>query len=213
VGELHVDCARRPRGTGDLARRLEDGTVEFFGRAGDEVRVRGFRFNPSMSRLEAALEQHPAVLAALACWDAASASLVVQLVAGRAQLPTARELDRWARERMSEAFLPARYVAVDALPLRADGSPDRSAPLAGRPLEHAVCDRRVAKELTRIWRKVLGQRRIGPHDDFFLLGGDLVRALEVAWRARDAGLDVVPGHLGLAPTIALLTEVLAEDAT
>jgi non-ribosomal peptide synthetase component F/acyl carrier protein len=226
VGELHLGGPGVAGGeaglvpTGDRARRRADGVIEVFGRIADEVRFRGFRLNPVLHDLEGALASHPGVAAAAATWDAASETLVACLVPRRAQPPEPRELDRWLQQHMRDWVLPRRYVAVDAVPRRADGSPDRAALGAGAAPGRVLGDdparsaprSRTEKQLAAIFKKVLDRREVGVHESFFALGGALIDGVEAIERARAAGLSLTPPDLMLRPTIAELAEMADERA-
>jgi non-ribosomal peptide synthetase component F/acyl carrier protein len=214
VGELWIEGTGIERtGTGDLARRRFDGTIEVFGRAHDEIRFKGFRLNPIIHDLEAALAAHPGVAAAAATWDPGSESLTAHLVPRRAQPPDPRELDRWLQERMRDWVLPARYVVLDAVPLRADGTPDRAALAArtgGTPLGEDPGrgpQSRTEKKLVAIWKRVLDRRDVGVRESFFAIGGDLARGVEMLERARAEGIALEPPDLMLRPTIAELAQL------
>ncbi|MET0396914.1 MAG: amino acid adenylation domain-containing protein, partial [Longimicrobiaceae bacterium] len=115
--------------TGDRARWLAGGELEYLGRIDQQVKVRGFRVEPG--EVETALRAHPAVrdVVATACPDGRA---VVQLVAyhlpadGTAR-PTAAELRAWLRERLPDYMIPAAFVALDAFPLTPSGKVDRRA--------------------------------------------------------------------------------------
>jgi non-ribosomal peptide synthetase component F/acyl carrier protein len=199
--------------TGDLARRRPDGTLELLGRIADQVRFHGFRLNPCMQALEATLAAHPGVAAAATGWDAATATLTAYVVPRRGVPPDVAELDLWVQGRMEDWVLPARYVAVESVPLRPDGSPDREAlargggePLGPDPARGALASR-TEKKLQAIWKKVLGRRQIGANDSFYTLGGDLIRGVEMMERARRAGIAVSPEDLMVRPTIAELAAI------
>jgi non-ribosomal peptide synthetase component F/acyl carrier protein len=226
VGEVHVagcgivagegtvadPLADEPRAamarTGDLGRRRPDGTVELLARADDEVRFRGFRLNATLTEIEAALVRHPAVRAAAACWDGATASVVAFAIPAAAGLPDRDELARWLRRTAPDGIPPVRCVPIEALPARADGSVDRAL-LAQTASEHAAHDASrggsrtsVERKLAGIWRKLLGRRRIGVQESFFELGGDLYLGVELIGRANDAGLRLSMDDLLRDPTIA-----------
>lgn len=220
IGELRLAGPGVARGgpleTGDLARRGTDGTIEVFGRLADEIRFRGFRLTLCLHDLEVVLAAHPGVAAAAGFWDERDETLVACLVPRRAQPPEPQELDRWLQEHMRDWVLPRRYLAVEAIPLRADGSPDRAA-LARQDGQTLGDDpRRTApqtateKQLVAIWRQVLGRRDVGVHENLFALGGMLIDGVEAAERARAAGIPLHEPDLMLRPTIAELAALADE---
>jgi len=198
--------------TGDVARRRADGALELAGRAADELRWRGERLGPILVALETALAAHPGVEAAATAWVPAQEALAACVVPRRAEAPDRAQLDAWLQRTMEDWILPAAYVAVDAIPLRADGLPDRDALAAHPAVAHTLtaaagAEPRTPSErrLAEIWSRVLGVRRPGAHDNFFAHGGDLARGVELVERARGAGLRLEPGDVMYRPTIAELS--------
>ena len=219
VGELcltadaeKADGARRIR-TGDLGCEESEGAFVFLGRRSDERRFRGFPLTASMELLDAELSAHPDLREGAVCWDAGTSSLVACVVPAGGQEATSGSLDSWIRGREVAWLLPAHYVAVERLPRRADGSPDRCALSAlldaghGKALASARHGGRTERQLTRIWKKLLNRRHVDPWDNFFVLGGDLVLGVEMAVRAQRAGIDVTPAMLFTAPTVSELLEL------
>lgn len=211
AGALVLDDGGGPIATGDLARRTADGTLEFVGRAQDELRWRGVRLAPILDDLEQALARHPAVQAAAACWAPEDEALVACLVPRRAEAPDRAQLDEWLQRTMADWILPACYVAVETIPLRPDGLPDRRALAAAPAVPRALAELRAAqprsateRKLAAAWERVLGVRRAGVHDNFFAAGGTLVDGVELTERACAAGVPVKPGDIILRPTIAEL---------
>jgi non-ribosomal peptide synthetase component F/aryl carrier-like protein len=212
VGELELDDgAARPLRTSDLARRRADGALELVGRADDELRWRGVRLRPILLDLESALAGHPGVQAAAACWEPEHEALVACVVPRRAELPGRGQLDEWLQHTMTDWILPAAYVSLDAIPLRADGLPDRRALAAAPAVTRAIAEEADAeprsateRKLAVAWKQVLGVRQPGAHDNFFAAGGNLIRGLELVERAREAGVAIEPGDVMYRPTIAAL---------
>jgi amino acid adenylation domain-containing protein len=208
--------------TGDLARYLPDGNIEYLGRLDDQVQIRGVRIEPG--EVEATLDKHPGVRenAVVAGDDGrGNTRLVAHIVAASQPAPTTAELRRFLLEWLPAAMVPAVFSIVEALPHTSSGKVDRralaaadeSAPVDGpafvAPRTHAE------KILGGIWREVLGLERIGVHNDFFALGGSSTHSLEVAVRAKAAGLPLQPESVFLFGTIAELAaeyDQAAEDA-
>ncbi|MFD5626604.1 non-ribosomal peptide synthase/polyketide synthase [Streptomyces sp. NPDC127072] len=183
--------------TGDLVRRRADGTVEYLGRTDRQVKLRGNRIEPG--EIEAALVRRPAV--AQAAVTVREQRLVAYVVPVPAAGPDdAPGIDTAAlRAAMAESLpaqlVPDAYVVLDALPLTPSGKLDRAA-LPAPEAERAATRRAPSGErerlLTEIFAAVLELAEAGPDDDFFLLGGDSIRSIGVAGRARAAGLAVSP---------------------
>ncbi len=178
--------------TGDLARHRADGEVEFLGRVDEQVKVRGYRVEPG--EVEAALGQLPGIRQATvtARQDGdGGRSLVAFLVADGPPLAVA-ELRARLLERLPEFMVPAALVFVEAIPLTPSGKVDRRAlpvvALGREALGTELVPPRTPLErvVAEIYQEVLGVERVGALDDFFLLGGHSLKAIQVATRARRA---------------------------
>ncbi len=172
--------------TGDLARYLFDGNIEFLGRIDDQVKIRGFRIE--LGEIEAALRQHPAVRETVVlAWENAPGEkkLVSYVVAEGESPPTASELRVFLKERLPNYMMPAVFVPLGALPLMRNGKVNRSAlPEPGRarfePGRSFVAPRNaLERQLTSLWEEVLGIRPIGVTDNFFELGGHSLAAVRL----------------------------------
>ncbi|MGD2115522.1 MAG: amino acid adenylation domain-containing protein, partial [Acidobacteriota bacterium] len=205
--------------SGDRVRWRPDGRLEFLGRLDRQVKVRGYRIEPG--EVEAALEGHPAVEDAVV--DLRSGRLVGYVVLRRSGTSGGHDHDPGALRgflegRLPEFMIPSLFVAVDALPLTANGKVDRAAlPAPEEALAAAAGGEAPAtaaeETLAGIWREVLGLERLGVHDRFFDLGGDSILAIQVISRAVEAGLPLQPRHLFEHPTVAGLAAVVGSGAT
>jgi len=175
--------------TGDLARRLPDGRIEFLGRIDQQVKLRGFRIE--LGEIETALRAHPSVqAAAVAIRDDASGEkrLVAYLVgAGGAALPAA--LREHLRARLPDYMVPTVFVPLEALPLTPNGKLDRRALPAPEGLVPAGDDYLAPRDpveqvLADLWREVLRAERVGARDNFFELGGHSLLAAQALARLR-----------------------------
>ncbi|MFD5701473.1 amino acid adenylation domain-containing protein [Streptomyces lasiicapitis] len=203
--------------SGDLARITEDGEFEYWGRADAQVKIRGFRIE--LGEVEVALATHPGVAAAVA--DVRGEQLVVWLVpvAGR-ELPAVPELREHAAGLLPSYMVPAVFTALREVPLTVNGKADRRAlpdPERARldagatytaprtPLEEIVAE---------VWSDVLGVARVGVHDNFFALGGDSIRAVEITGTLRahrhETRVHAVFKHQTVAEFAAHLAESRAE---
>jgi acyl carrier protein len=204
--------------TGDLARYLPDGNIEFLGRMDHQVKIRGFRVE--LGEIEAVLGQHPTVreTVVMAREDVLGEKrLVAYVVPNQAQAPPISELHHFLKEKLPEYMVPAAFVFLDALPLTPNGkvdrralpAPDRSRPELGRTF---VAPRTFVEEgLARIWAEVLRLERVGIHDNFFELGGHSLLATQVISRMCDAFQVELPlRSLFEAPTVADLAVILVQ---
>ncbi len=173
--------------SGDRARRLADGALEFLGRVDEQVKVRGFRVDPR--EIEAVLREHPLVFEAAvqAVPDGADDRRLVAWVVAE---ETEEALRSWLAERLPEYMMPAALVLLPALPLTAHGKLDRAAlpvPVAGGGARHAAWTAPrtpTERELAAIWSEVLEVSRVGAADDFFALGGHSLLATRMMARVR-----------------------------
>jgi amino acid adenylation domain-containing protein/non-ribosomal peptide synthase protein (TIGR01720 family) len=199
--------------TGDLARYLPDGNIEYLGRIDDQVKIRGFRIE--LGEIEMALSEHPAVsqVAAIAREDVPGEKrLVAYLVLKPAQSATVSELRQFLKEKLPEYSIPSVFAFIESFPLMPNGKVDRHALPAPefRPdLEAGFIPPRNAIEqtLAQIWAEVLGIERVGVYDNFFELGGDSILSLQIIARANQAGLQLTPKQLFANPKIAQLASV------
>ncbi|GAB1511654.1 amino acid adenylation domain-containing protein [Actinophytocola sp. KF-1] len=197
--------------TGDLARWRPDGTLEFLGRADDQVKVRGFRIEPG--EIESVLSGHEAV--AQCAVVVRDGRLVAYVVPGAAT-PEPAGLRQYAAARLPDYMVPPAYVVVDRLPRNTNGkldraalpAPDPAALVTGRPPR----DRREAV-LCGMFAELLGVDGIGIDDDFFSLGGHSLLVGRLIGRIRDHfGVRLGIRTVFEAPTVAKLAPKLATHA-
>ncbi len=198
--------------TGDLAKYLPDGTIEFLGRIDHQVKIRGFRIE--LGEVESALAEHPAIREVVVHpWQTNGAQrLAAYLVPNDDDLPTISELREFLSSRLPEYMIPAAFVKLTNLPLTPNGKVDRHAlpqPEDERPeLQNPFVAPRTPMEqtLVDIWQQVLGIEKVGIYDNFFELGGDSILSIQVISRARQAGIHLTPKQIFQYPTIANLAE-------
>ena len=205
--------------TGDLARWLPDGNIEFIGRLDQQVKIRGFRIE--LGEIEAVLGQHPAVQETVVVADDdvhGDKRLVGYVVARKDQSPTISELRGFLKSKLPEHMVPSVFVFLDAVPVTPHGKVNRQAlPAAAgtRPdLEKAFVAPRIPAEkaLSGIWAQVLGLERVGIYDNFFELGGHSLSATRVISLARKAfEMELPLRTLFEKPTIEELALVISQS--
>ncbi|MCZ2077565.1 MAG: amino acid adenylation domain-containing protein [Bryobacteraceae bacterium] len=179
--------------TGDLARLLPDGNIEFAGRIDDQIKIRGFRVEPG--EIEAVLASHPAVRqpVVIARREERGGTLLVAYVVPQPEAAlSAMELRRFLKTRLPEYMVPAAFVVIDKVPLSPNQKVDRAAlfhlgEAHPAPLESHVPPRnRMEEQLAVIWADVLGIAKVGINDSFFELGGHSLLATQLISRVREA---------------------------
>ncbi|CCK30425.1 amino acid adenylation domain protein [Streptomyces davaonensis JCM 4913] len=202
--------------TGDVARRTADGTLEYLGRADDQVKVRGFRIEPG--EIEAVLAADPAVAQAvvvvredrpgvrqLVGYAAPAAGAVLEPAALRGRVAAA----------LPDHMVPAAVVVLDRLPVTASGKLDRGALPA--PDFSGVRDSRAPRTpreelVCALFAEALEVERVGIDDSFFDLGGDSITSIRLVTLAHAQGLDISPRDVFSHKTAAALAAAVKDVA-
>jgi amino acid adenylation domain-containing protein len=186
--------------TGDQARYLSGGDLEFLGRRDEQVKIRGFRVEPA--EVELALGQHGDVAQGVVVFEqdgSGEGRLVAYVVPSAGCAPTTTDIRSHLRRELPEYMIPQQVVTVESLPTTPSGKIDRTAlsrsldALAEAP-SATVPPRTPGEErLASIWRDVLGVRQVGCHDNFFDLGGHSLLAIKLVVRIRaELGVRITP---------------------
>ncbi|MGW3071896.1 amino acid adenylation domain-containing protein [Kitasatospora sp. NPDC001132] len=187
--------------TGDVARRLPGGGLEYIGRADFQVKLRGFRIE--LGEIENALAAHPDVDA---CVVTVHEDRLAAYVTGREPADVRAFLGR----SLPPYMVPASYTVLESLPLTVNGKVDRAALPAPGQRSAATGGRHVEprtpeeEAFAAVWTEVLGVDGIGVHDDFFHLGGDSIRAVQLAGALHERGWGLSLRDVFNAPTVAAL---------
>jgi amino acid adenylation domain-containing protein len=191
--------------TGDLARYLPDGSIEFLGRMDNQVKIRGFRVE--IGEIETVLARHPSIqnLKVIDREDRlGDKRLVAYIVTDRSTNPpdnlssatltasssatltaNSRELRTFLQSRLPDYLIPSAFVEIDSLPLTLNGKVDRLALPVPEYIRQDIHDSRMAprndveRQLVEIWERVLDVRSIGIRDNFFELGGHSLIAVRL----------------------------------
>jgi amino acid adenylation domain-containing protein len=197
--------------TGDLARYLPDGNIEYLSRIDHQVKIRGFRIE--LGEIEAVLSQHPGVRETVVIAKeniAGDKQLVAYIVPHQEPVPTNSDLRRFLKEQLPEYMVPSAFVTLESLPLTPNGKVDRRAlpePELRPELELTFVAPRTPIEemLASTWACVLGIEQVGVHNNFFELGGHSLLATQVISRVRDTlAVELPLRSLFEAPTVASL---------
>jgi amino acid adenylation domain-containing protein len=205
--------------SGDLARYLPHGEMEYLGRLDHQVKIRGFRIE--LGEIESVLMQHRDVREAIVLAredQTESKRLVAYLTTDAKSAPTISELRGFLKTRLADYMVPASFVMLEKFPLTPNGKVDRRAlpvPDQIRPdLEDAFVAARspVERRLAEIWCQVLGLERVGVHDNFFELGGHSLLATKVVSRIRAVvGTELPLRRIFESPTVSELAKILGEE--
>jgi len=202
-----LEPGRRLYKTGDMARHLPDGEIEYIGRSDEQVKVRGSRIE--LGEIEAILAQHPAVrnCVVAAREDIPGDVRLVAYVVAANQM-NAGELRGFLQERLPDYMMPGVFVPLETLPLTRNGKIDRrSLPAPEQVLREEdtyVAARSVTEEvLTSIWGHLLGVERLSSNSNFFEMGGHSLLATQAVSHMRKAlKVEIALRSLFEEPTVA-----------
>jgi amino acid adenylation domain-containing protein len=204
--------------SGDLARFIEGGDIEYLGRRDMQVKIRGFRIE--LGEIEATLVGHPTVRQAvvLARKDGpGDQKLVAYCVFEAERRPPAGELQDFLKTKLPEHMVPYAYVALETFPLTVNGKIDRAAfpaPVAAPPADLVVAATELEQAILEVWCQVLATHQIGIGDNFFDLGGDSILLANVHVRLQNKlKIEVPITDLFEFPTIRSLGRHLTAKAT
>ncbi|MFN6218433.1 MAG: amino acid adenylation domain-containing protein [Aphanizomenon sp.] len=200
--------------TGDLARYLPDGNIEFLGRIDYQVKIRGFRIE--LGEIEAVLAQHPLVKS--------SAVIVREIQPGNKQLVAyvvtedhsniQQDLRSFLKQNLPDYMLPAFFVRLAELPLTPTGKINRRALSAlmlelNHETDYILPRNPLEQKLAEIWCQVLGLEKVSVEENFFNLGGHSLATIQIISRIRETlKIDLPLQYLFTEPTIAGLTKII-----
>ena len=196
--------------TGDRARFLEDGSLEFMGRADSQLKIRGIRIEPG--EVESVLEQQAGVQRAVVAAREDGSGLIAYLVPRGGVTLDIEAVRRAALAQLPVRLVPSRFLVLEKLPLTSHGKVDRSA----LPPPPSTAGARTARPLTPteqrllpLWRDILAQREISLDDNFFELGGHSITALRLMARVQqEFGKRLPIAELFRNPTVETLAATL-----
>jgi len=194
--------------TGDLVRRVPDGTIEFLGRLDHQVKLRGFRIE--LGEIETALARYPGVKEAVVIVreDIPGDKRLVAYVTSEQQAITVATVREALTGKLPNYMLPSAVVRLDAMPLTPNGKIDRKAlpapeiGRAARQREYVAPRTEQEKALSAIWAEVLHLERVGIQDNLFELGADSLHIFQIVARAGKVGMKIPPALILKHRTIA-----------
>ena len=201
--------------TGDKARYLSDGNIEFLGRIDDQVKIRGFRIE--LGEIEAVLGQHPDVREVVTIsWEdqPGNQHLVAYVVSKGKSDAISSELRSFLKDKLPNYMIPSAIVSLEKIPLTPNGKVDRRA-LPAPDFQHSLTTSFVPPHtptqevIANLWAQVLGMEKVGIHNNFFELGGHSLLATQVISRLQTEFCVQLPlRRLFEFPTIAELSELI-----
>ncbi|MGA9994162.1 MAG: amino acid adenylation domain-containing protein [Pyrinomonadaceae bacterium] len=205
--------------TGDFARYLPDGQIEFLGRLDHQVKIRGYRIE--LGEIEVALNEHEAVRESIVvCRETQTGEnrLTAYLVIAQEEPPTLEELRSYLSEKLPEYMVPPAFVILDQLPLNANGKIDRQS-LQALDASHLVPDAayvapatEMERTITRLWQELLGLERVGIHDNFFDLGGHSLLIVQMRSKLEEIlQQEIAVIELFKYPTVSTLARHLSRE--
>ncbi|GJD17563.1 amino acid adenylation domain-containing protein [Rivularia sp. IAM M-261] len=218
INPFGADSKERLYKTGDLARYLPDGNIEFLGRIDHQVKIRGFRIE--LGEIETTLLQLPNIRETVVIArheEGREKHLVAYIVLEKGQTITKSEIRNYLTSKLAEYMVPSSFVILEALPLNANGKVDRNAlpaPLHTREeLEKFVApESTVEIQLASIWQELLGIESIGILDNFFELGGTSLLATQMLIKIENKLAKKLPLATFLkAATIEELANVIQKE--
>ena len=212
------DPSARMYKTGDLARYLPNGEIEFVGRRDNQVKIRGFRVEPG--EIETVLSKHPGVQehAIVVRQDSTGNKRLVAYVVRSHEALEEGELRRHVKAHLPEYMVPSEFVFLHSMPLTPNGKIDRRAlaalkfnpPVVARPA--TPVDDPLQSQLIAIWEELLGRKPIGIQDNFFDLGGHSLLAARLMHRIKQVHGQSLPLAILLqASTVEKLASVIRGD--
>jgi len=178
------DRSTRLYKTGDIARHLPDGTLEYLGRVDSQIKLRGFRIE--LSEIEIRLSKYPSIrdcVVVARSNDRGEKFLVAYFIADES--PQVSEMRSFLAHDLPEYMIPSRFVRLDKFPLNPSGKLDRQAlpePSTDRAMLPRVCiaaQDDIEVQLTTMWEELLGVSPVGTEDNFFELGGHSLLAVQL----------------------------------
>jgi amino acid adenylation domain-containing protein len=216
---FNQDCqSLRLYKTGDLARYLPDGNIEYLGRLDYQIKLRGFRIE--LGEIETLLSQHPAIRECVITihGQAEEKRLIAYFVPNSAQTVEISQLRQFLQEKLPEYMVPAVFMPLDAMPLNSNGKVDRRALPEPQSVHrqsattYVMPQTAMEQHIAQIWQQVLQLDKVGSHDNFFDLGGHSLLMIRVQTELQQLLEQTVPlMKLFQYPTVHTLAKALTSS--
>ncbi len=199
--------------TGDMARMLPDGNIEFLGRMDNQVKIRGYRIEPE--EIELRLIEHPDIKeAVVTAYENAAREKALSAYIVAFRDITEEEINEYLKSAVPHYMIPEKYRFMDSFPLMPSGKVNRKAlpepdDNSGSHINFKAPESETQKKLCEIWKTVLGTKRIGIYDNFFDLGGHSLKVLKAALLIdREFGVELSASRLFKAATLKEQAELI-----
>ena len=207
--------------TGDIGRWLPDGNLEFIGRKDSQVKVRGYRIE--LGEIENTLNSYQAIEKAKVVVQKDNNGLknLVAYFIGEPSLKL-EDIRQHLKQHVANYMIPAYFVRLEQFPQTSSGKTNtkklpspfhassQEIQVLGAASRYIGPRNKKEKDLLVIWQNLLGREKIGIHDNFFAIGGDSIKALQIVARAFEQGYKMEMKQIYSHPTIAELTPYLRE---
>jgi amino acid adenylation domain-containing protein/non-ribosomal peptide synthase protein (TIGR01720 family) len=196
--------------TGDKARYIPDGSIEFLGRIDNQIKLHGYRIE--LEEIETILCQHPQVRdATVIVKENSSHKYLVAYFVSESEI--SQELPNFLSNKLPQYMLPSHFIKLKTLPLTSNGKIDRNSlpspeTINSQSSAFVAPLNPVQTALAKIWAELLGQEKVGIYDNFFELGGDSIISIQAIAKANQIGLRLTPKQIFEHQTIAQLAQVV-----
>jgi amino acid adenylation domain-containing protein/non-ribosomal peptide synthase protein (TIGR01720 family) len=199
--------------TGDLARWLPNGNIEFLDRIDSQVKLRGFRIE--LGEIESQLLNHEEIREAVVIskeYEDGEKYLCAYIVSDHDF--GISEMREYLSRELPDYMIPQYFVKLKELPLTSNGKinrkelPEPHGIGLETNIEYIAPTNAIEKILVEIWEEVLGRNRIGVNENFFEIGGDSIRIIQIAAKMNEAGYKIEMRDFFQNPTISSLVPFL-----
>ncbi|HLP58795.1 MAG TPA: amino acid adenylation domain-containing protein, partial [Candidatus Deferrimicrobium sp.] len=195
--------------TGDLARWHADGNIEFLGRADDQVKIRGYRIE--LGEIERPLANFPGIKEVVLSvrQEKGGGKYICAYITSKDDISFS-ELRKYLSAHLPDYMIPSYFVNLEKIPLTVHGKvnlnalPEPRENILRDNTEYIAPQNAVEKKLVEIWEKVLGRTAIGINENFFQVGGDSIKSLQIISRMNSAGYKIEMRDLFQYPVISEL---------
>lgn len=203
--------------TGDFGIMNKDGYIEFLGRKDHQVKIRGHRIE--LGEIEKGILDYPKIKKALVLdYKENDGSKSICAYIERESDISIKELRAHLGKTLPGYMIPRHFVEVDKMPLNSNGKIDRkqlpSIEISEEISQNYVAPRNeIEKALVSAWESILCKNKIGINDNFFDLGGDSIKAIQIIAKLKKSNLKLEMQNIFIYQTVAELSEIAVYDVS